>query len=76
VISTNLTGVFYCTQQTVRHMEKQAGGKIISICSEVAECGNIGQSNYSAVKGGLISFTKTIAKEYTKCGICAPYLSW
>ena len=46
-------------------MKKLGGGKIINISSEVTECGNIGQSNYSAVKGGLISFTKTIAKEYT-----------
>ena len=57
-------------------MKKLGGGKIINISSEVTECGNIGQSNYSAVKGELISFTKTIAKEYTKYGISAPHLSW
>jgi NAD(P)-dependent dehydrogenase (short-subunit alcohol dehydrogenase family) len=50
-------------------MKKQGCGKIINISSISAETGNIGQSNYSAAKGGIISFTKTVAKEYAKYGI-------
>jgi 3-oxoacyl-[acyl-carrier protein] reductase len=69
VISVNLTGVFNCTKSVIRYMKKQGKGKIINIASVVGEIGNIGQSNYSASKGGVISFTKTVAKEYVKEGI-------
>ena len=71
VISVNLTSVFNCTKSVIKYMQKQGGGKIINISSISAEIGNIGQSNYSAAKGGVISFTKTIAKEYARKGIIA-----
>jgi NAD(P)-dependent dehydrogenase (short-subunit alcohol dehydrogenase family) len=45
-------------------MQKQKFGKIINIASISGQIGNIGQANYSAAKGGVISFTKTVAKEY------------
>ena len=69
VISVNLTGVFNCTKSVIKYMKKQGGGKIINISSIVGEIGNIGQANYAASKGGVISFTKTIAKEYARDGI-------
>ena len=69
VIAVNLTGTFNCTKSVIKDMKKQGGGKIINISSISAEIGNIGQSNYSASKGGVISFTKTVAKEYAKDGI-------
>ena len=69
VIAVNLTGTFNCTKSVIKYMKKQGGGKIINISSISAEIGNIGQSNYSASKGGVISFTKTVAKEYAKDGI-------
>lgn len=69
VISVNLTGTFNCTKVVAKHMQKQGCGRIINISSIVGEIGNIGQSNYSASKGGIISFTKTIAKEYARDGI-------
>ena len=69
VISVNLTGTFNCTKSAIKYMKKQGSGKIINISSISAETGNIGQSNYSAAKGGIISFTKTVAKEYAKYGI-------
>lgn len=69
VISVNLTGTFNCTKSVIKHMQKKGGGKIINISSIVGEIGNIGQSNYSASKGGIISFTKSIAKEYARDGI-------
>ncbi len=71
VISVNLTGVFNCTKSVLKHMQKQGGGKIINISSVVGEVGNIGQANYAASKGGIIPFTKTIAKEYAKDNIIA-----
>ncbi|MBT9138968.1 MAG: 3-oxoacyl-(acyl-carrier-protein) reductase FabG [Syntrophomonadaceae bacterium] len=69
VISVNLTGVFNCTKSVIKYMKKQGGGKIINISSIVGEIGNIGQANYAASKGGVIAFTKTVAKEYARDGI-------
>lgn len=69
VISVNLTGTFNCTKTVIKYMKRQGGGKIINIASVVGEIGNIGQSNYAASKGGVIAFTKTVAKEYAKNGI-------
>jgi len=69
VISTNLTGTFNCTKSVIKQMQKQGGGKIINISSIVGETGNFGQANYSAAKGGMIAFTKTVAKEYARDNI-------
>lgn len=69
VISVNLTGAFNCTKSVVRYMQVQGSGKIINISSIIGQIGNVGQANYSASKGGLIAFTKSIAKEYAKDGI-------
>jgi len=69
VISVNLTGTFNCTKSCVKYMKEQGGGRIINIASVVGVIGNFGQSNYAASKGGVISFTKTVAKEYARYGI-------
>jgi NAD(P)-dependent dehydrogenase (short-subunit alcohol dehydrogenase family) len=50
-------------------MKERGSGKIINIASVVGEIGNFGQANYAASKGGVIAFTKTVAKEYAKDGI-------
>lgn len=69
VLSVNLTGTFNCTKSVIKYMKEQGGGKIINISSVVGEMGNFGQSNYAASKGGVIAFTKTIAREYARYGI-------
>lgn len=66
VIDVNLTGAFNCTKHAINIMKKQGGGKIINIASVIGQIGNVGQANYAASKGGLIAFTKSIAKEYAK----------
>ncbi|MEA2103790.1 MAG: 3-oxoacyl-[acyl-carrier-protein] reductase [Candidatus Cloacimonadota bacterium] len=63
VIDVNLTGTFLCSQKVSRVMMKQKYGKIINISSVIGIIGNPGQANYAASKGGIISFTKSIAKE-------------
>ncbi|MBC8527471.1 MAG: 3-oxoacyl-[acyl-carrier-protein] reductase [Candidatus Cloacimonetes bacterium] len=63
VIKVNLTGTFLCTQKVSKIMMKQRKGKILNIASVVGIMGNAGQSNYSASKGGIIAFTKSVAKE-------------
>ena len=66
VIDTNLNSVFYCSHSAVPCMIEQGAGKIINISSIVALSGNIGQTNYTAAKGGLISFTKSLALELAR----------
>lgn len=63
VIETNLKGVFLCTKAVVKPMMKQRSGKIINIASVIGLIGNISQANYAASKGGIIAFTKSMAKE-------------
>jgi 3-oxoacyl-[acyl-carrier protein] reductase len=63
VINTNLRGAYLCTKFALRSMMRQEWGRIINISSVAGIFGNIGQSNYAASKGGLIAFTKTVARE-------------
>jgi 3-oxoacyl-[acyl-carrier protein] reductase len=63
VINTNLRGAYLCTKFALRSMMRQEWGRIISISSVTGIVGNAGQSNYAASKGGLIAFTKCIARE-------------
>ncbi len=69
VIATNLNGMFYCTRAVVRQMIRRRWGRIINIGSVVGIRGNIGQTNYSASKAGMIGFTKALAKEVATRGI-------
>ena len=63
VINTNLRGAYLCTKSVLRPMMTQHWGRIINIASVTGIMGNAGQSNYAASKGGLIAFTKSIARE-------------
>ncbi len=69
VIETNLNSVFKVSQSCLRDMIKARWGRIISIASIVAFVGNAGQANYSAAKGGLIAFSKSLAQEIASRGI-------
>ena len=50
-------------------MINNENGKIINIASVVGQTGNIGQVNYGAAKGGVIAFTKSLARELARKGI-------
>ena len=63
VINTNLRGAYLCTKFALRSMMDQFWGRIINIASLAGLVGNLGQANYSAAKGGLIAFTKSVARE-------------
>lgn len=63
VINVNLTGTFNVTKNVVPYMMKKRSGRIINISSVVGISGNVGQTNYSASKAGIIGFTKSLAKE-------------
>ncbi|MFP4151485.1 MAG: 3-oxoacyl-ACP reductase FabG [Alkalispirochaeta sp.] len=68
VIGVNLKGVFVVTRAVLPTMLEADAGVIISMSSVVGIDGNIGQSNYAATKGGVISMTKTWAKEFARKG--------
>ena len=63
VLEVNLTGVFHLTQQLLRPMLKQRGGRIVMIGSVVGFTGNKGQTNYVASKAGLVGVVKCLALE-------------
>ncbi|PJZ68667.1 beta-ketoacyl-ACP reductase [Leptospira perolatii] len=77
VIAVNLTGTFNCTQAAIKYMMKNPnGGSIINLSSIAGVNGNIGQTNYSASKAGVIGFTKAVALEMAsrkvRCNAIAP----
>ena len=69
VIEINLNGVFNCSSIIGNIMRDQGSGNIINISSVVGLYGNVGQTNYSATKGAVISMMKTWAKELGRKGI-------
>lgn len=69
VVATNLKGVFNCTKAVAYQMMKKRSGRIINMTSVVALRGNVGQTNYSAAKAGVIGFTKSAAREFASRGV-------
>jgi 3-oxoacyl-[acyl-carrier protein] reductase len=63
LLHTNLTSLFNCCRTVIRKMIPQRKGKIINISSISGILGTSGQTNYAATKGGVISFTKALARE-------------
>ncbi len=69
VIDVNLTSTFLLSKYVIKKMLKKKFGKVINITSVVAHTGNIGQVNYSASKGGILSMSKSLSLEYAKKNI-------
>jgi 3-oxoacyl-[acyl-carrier protein] reductase len=63
LLKANLTSLFHCCRIVIRKMIPQRRGKIINISSISGIMGTPGQANYAATKGGMISFTKSLARE-------------
>ncbi|MFV1959564.1 MAG: 3-oxoacyl-[acyl-carrier-protein] reductase [Planctomycetota bacterium] len=63
VIAVNLTGTFLMTRAAVRRLMRSKRGRVINMASVVGLMGNAGQANYAASKGGVIAFTKAVARE-------------
>jgi NAD(P)-dependent dehydrogenase (short-subunit alcohol dehydrogenase family) len=69
VIDTNLNGAFHCIRRALDDMLSARWGRIVNISSVVAERANPGQCNYGAAKAGMLSLTRTIAREMARKGI-------
>ena len=69
VIAVNLKGVLACTHAVLPGMQKAGYGRIVNIASEAGRVGSKGSATYSAAKGGVIAFTKAVARENARFGI-------
>ena len=69
VIDVNLTSTFLLSKNSIKKMLKNKFGRIVNITSVVGHTGNLGQSNYSASKSGIIGMSKSLALEYAKKNI-------
>jgi len=70
VLDTNLKGPFLFIKAAGRFLMRSKAGRVVNISSVAGVLGNAGQANYSASKGGLISLTKTAARELGSRGVC------
>lgn len=66
IIAINLYGPLNMHKAVLPHMVEAGGGKVVNIASDAGRVGSSGESVYSACKGGLVAFTKTIAREYAR----------
>jgi 2-hydroxycyclohexanecarboxyl-CoA dehydrogenase len=71
LLAINLEGVFACTHAVLPAMQEAGYGRIVNIASEAGRVGSKGSAVYSAAKGGVIAFTKVIARENARYGITA-----
>jgi 2-hydroxycyclohexanecarboxyl-CoA dehydrogenase len=71
VIAVNLNGVLNCTFAALPGMQEAGYGRIVNIASEAGRVGSKGSAVYSAAKGGVIAFTKVMAREGARFGITA-----
>lgn len=75
VMSTNLDSLFYCSRAVIPAMVREQKGRIINICSVWGERGASFETAYSASKGGMIGFTRALAKELAPSGIAVNAIS-
>jgi len=69
VIDINLYGPLNMHHAVLPGMVKNGGGRVVNISSDAGRVGSSGEAVYSACKGGIISFTKTVARELARKGI-------
>ena len=69
IIAINLRGPLNLHKAVLPHLIAGGGGTVINIASDAGRVGSSGESVYSACKGGLIAFSKTIAREYARNNI-------
>lgn len=75
VVDAHLKGPFLCVQAASKYFQEQQYGKVINVSSVAGLVGTVGQVNYSAAKGGVLSFTKSVARELARYNVCANVIS-
>ena len=70
MMTVNLKGLFLCCRAVFPQMKKQGKGKIINLSSETAFTGSNNLIHYATSKGGIVSFTRALAREVGQYGIC------
>lgn len=75
VLDAHLKGPFLCTQAAHPYFKEQNYGKVINVSSVAGLVGTVGQVNYSAAKGGILSLTKSMAREMARYNVCANVIS-
>ena len=69
LIAINLTGALHMHHAVLPGMAARKAGRIVNIASDAARVGSSGEAVYAACKGGLVAFSKTIAREHARHGI-------
>jgi 2-hydroxycyclohexanecarboxyl-CoA dehydrogenase len=76
IMHINLYGVLHTCHAVLPIMAAQGHGKVVNIASDAGRVGSSGEAVYSAAKGGIIAFTKTIAREMARqqinCNVVCP----
>ncbi|MFU8795842.1 MAG: SDR family NAD(P)-dependent oxidoreductase [Dehalococcoidia bacterium] len=76
-VDISLKGTFNCIRAASKYMMKEGhNGRIVNVASVAGLMGNIGQTNYSAAKSGLIGLTKTVAREWARFGITCNVIAY
>ena len=75
IIQINLYGQFHTCHAVLPVMAEQGYGRVVNIGSDSGRVGSSGEAVYSAAKGGVIAFTKTIAREMARAGVTANCVS-
>ena len=69
IIDINLYGPLHMSHAVLRRMNERGSGRVVSIASDAGRVGSTGESVYAACKGGIISFSKSVARELARQGI-------
>jgi 2-hydroxycyclohexanecarboxyl-CoA dehydrogenase len=69
LIAINLMGPLHMHHAVLPHMVARKGGRIVNVASDAARVGSSGEAVYAACKGGLVAFSKTLAREHARHGI-------
>ena len=75
VLGIHLKAAWLTIKAAQPQFKKQNKGKVINVTSVAGLVGTIGQVNYAAAKGGIISLTKSMARELARCGVCCNAVS-
>ena len=69
MMAVHLRGAFLCSREVTPHMIGRGSGRIINLCSQLGYIGRERYTAYSAAKGGMIAFTRALARELAPRGI-------